>query len=154
MRLSLFIYKKTIFEINNDIIKNYITDEHINNTCSILEILINIYNLIIEKLIIKVDLIELIKIADTDLQKIMGKIIKHTIDCNSLTHTQYILSFINYYKGNFLIEHLEIFIRKLKKNPNIVLNNLEQELIQNDISLHNPHKSITNLFINLDSSQS
>ena len=110
-------------------------------------------NLIIEKLIIKVDLIELIKIADTDLQKIMGKIIKHTIDCNSLTHTQYILSFINYYKGNFLIEHLEIFIRKLKKNPNIVLNNLEQKLIQNNISLHNPHKSITNLFIQLDSSQ-
>tara|TARA_Y100000591_G_scaffold126524_1_gene108384 strand:- start:4793 stop:5569 length:777 start_codon:yes stop_codon:yes gene_type:complete len=144
---TLFVYKKTIFEINNDTRKNYIPDDNLNNICNILEVLMNIHNSIIEKLINKVDLINLIKLTETDLQKIMSKIIKHSIECNSLTHSKYILLFLNYYTGDYPIEHLEIFIRKLKKNPNIVLNNLEKELIDSNIGRsNNPHKSITNLF--------
>ena len=81
---SLFVYKKTIFELNNDTTKNYKSDNNIKNLMTTLNPLINIYNNILFKLINDNDLNDIIKIANIEFQKIIQKIIKTYIEMNNI----------------------------------------------------------------------
>ena len=81
---SLFVYKKTIFDINNDIIKNYTSSDNVKNITKILDPMIDIYNSILFKLLNEYNSSEIIKIVNIDFQKIIQKIIKTFIDIDNI----------------------------------------------------------------------
>tara|TARA_B110000037_G_C17104926_1_gene499500 strand:+ start:1867 stop:2646 length:780 start_codon:yes stop_codon:yes gene_type:complete len=145
---SLFVYKKTIFDINNDIIKNYTSSDNVKNITKILDPMIDIYNSILFKLLNEYNSSEIIKIVNIDFQKIIQKIIKLFIDIDNITILNKINLFIVSFKDKNLIENIDLFIKKLKKKDyNYRI--LELEIInqQNDnISANN---YINNIFNNL-----
>jgi hypothetical protein len=112
---SLFVYKKTIFDINNDIIKNYTSSDNVKNITKILDPMIDIYNSILFKLLNEYNSSEIIKIVNIDFQKIIQKIIKLFIDIDNITILNKINLFIVSFKDKNLIENIDLFIKKLKK---------------------------------------
>lgn len=145
---SLFVYKKTIFEINNDITKNYKSDINIKNLFNNLDPLINIYNFTIFKLINNFEFNEIIKLVNVDFQKIMQKIIKYYIEVNDIQFLDKIIKFITHYKGCNLLETLDCFIKKIRKKD--IHHNLDLKIInQNDNTILTPHKYINNIINNL-----
>ena len=146
---SLFVYKKTIFELNNDTTKNYKSDNNIKNLMTTLNPLINIYNNILFKLINDNDLNDIIKIANIEFQKIIQKIIKTYIEMNNILLFEKIEQFIYNHKDNDILENLDIFIKKIKKkelnNKNIELNVIDK---QND-NIQTTNKYINNIINNL-----
>ena len=72
---SLFVYKKTIFEINNDIRKDYIIDTISKKKLDELNKLSTIFNNIIFNLIDNYTLLEIIKITNTEIPPITNKIL-------------------------------------------------------------------------------
>jgi hypothetical protein len=145
---SLFVYKKTIFEINNDIRKDYVSDSIADKLINNIEQLINIYNLILLQLIEKNTLIDVIKIVNTNLNTIMLKIIKISID-HTDNKISAIFTFIQYFKENNLLDYLDIFIKKIKKKNNINLHKLEQNLLKDEIISTIPIKYINSLMIQI-----
>ena len=140
---SLFVYKKTIFELNNDTTKNYKSDNNIKNLMTTLNPLINIYNSILFKLINDNNLNDIIKIANIEFQKIIQKIIKTYIEINNVLLFEKLDQFISNYKDNDILEKLDIFIKKIKK---IELNNKNIEL--NVIDNQTDNTQTTNKYIN------
>ena len=126
---SLFVYKKTIFEINNDAKKNYIPDELSNKLIYNIDTLIKIYNTIIFRLIECNTIINVIKIVNTDLQNTMQKIIKLCLDINDTSKLKAILTFSIYCKKDNIIDYIDIFIKKIKKKSSINIIKLEQYLL-------------------------
>jgi len=143
---TLFVYKKTIFEINNNVRKDYISDQISNHLTNTLDIAIKIYNILLSQLIEKYTLIEIIKIVNGDLNIIMQKIIKLFIE-NANNKIQSILTFITYLKKDNTLDYLDIFIKKIKKKNNINNNKLEQLLLEDNFHQVTPIKYI-NLLIN------
>ena len=142
---ALFIYKKTIFDINNDIRKDYISDNISNKITNTVDILINIYTTLLFQLINNKKIIKIIEISNTDLQKIMSKIIKLYIDSNE-QFLNAILIFITLFQNDNIIEYLDTFIKKIKKSKTLNLNKLELELIYPQILTNlDTHKYISNL---------
>jgi hypothetical protein len=129
---SLFVYKKTIFEINNDVRKDFVSDEISTNLVNDVEQLIKIYNLILYKLIDNNSLIDIIKIVNTDVQNVLQKVLKFSID-NKRKHIDAILTFTIHFKHENIIDHLDIFIKKIKKKSTISINKLEQCLLDDNI---------------------
>jgi hypothetical protein len=145
---SLFVYKKTIFDINNDVTKNYKSDINTKNLFKSLDPLINIYTFTIFKLINDYEFNEIIKLVNLDFQKIMQKIIKYYIEINELEFLDKIYKFIIYYKDANLLETLDCFIKKIKKKDTI--NNIELLIInQRDKNILSPNKYINNIINNL-----
>ena len=144
---ALFVYKKTIFDINHDIKKDLTTDVQSENIISELNLLIKIYNTILYKMIDTYKLNEVINLIHTDLHSIMNKIIKLQIDSNNNDNNYndkinaiYIFS-ANFNKPDFL-NYLDIFVKKIKKK-NINFINLEQKILNYDIyNSHSPSKYI------------
>ena len=127
---SLFVYKKTIFEINNDVVKNYKSDDNIKSILSSIDILIDLYNNILFKLIDNNDLNSIIKIVNIDLQKIIQKIVKIYMENNNINILHNFNNHINHCNTN-IIDSLELLIKQLKKKDNMsnFINNLNNNLI-------------------------
>lgn len=115
---SLFVYKKTIFDINNEIRQNYKSDDNTKSLLEILDPIINIYNYMLFKLVNSNEFNEIIKIANVDFQKIIQKIIKYNIELNNNDFLNKILNFIICYKEKNIIESVDYFIKKIKKSQN------------------------------------
>ena len=142
---SLFVYKKTIFDINIEIQKNYISQNSDHTKIQTISKLIEIYNSIIFKLIDEKNLIDIIKIINIDLKKIIIKIVKILNENHNLEYLDKISIFISQYSETNLIENLELFIKKIKKlNLN---NNLALQLIDNNINFTS-NKEVNKIFHN------
>lgn len=144
---TLFVYKKTIFEINNDVKKNYKSDEDTKKILVKTDILIEIYNEIINKILSNNYLSDIIKIVNVDFQKILQKIIKSYMEVNDIQILKKILNFVINLKEKNLLENLELFIKKLKKKDNINNININLQIInhQNEKNII-PNEFITNIF--------
>lgn len=140
---ALFIYKKTIFEINNDCRKDYISDDISDKLVNIVDILITTYNTILFRLIDNLELIDIIKVVNVELSKIMQKSIKLYIDSGNTDILNSILSFVTHTKREPILDYLDIFVKKLKKINKINTRILEQEILNNDNdNILNPQKYI------------
>jgi len=150
---SLFVYKKTIFDINNDIRKNFVNDKQSIQISYDIDLFIKIYNNILDKLIENYKIINIIKYINTDLYCIMQKIIKIHIDQTDLEKTSKIngiLLFSNYFNHENIIEYLDIFIKKIRKKNNISFEKLKQYLIDDDLYKDiSPIKYINNLITHI-----
>ena len=117
---TLFVYKKTIFDIPNDIRKDYISDDLDKKLVNNVDSMIKIYNTILYKYIDNNSVItDIIKYSGTELQNSMLKIIKIFIEANNSNQDitnkiNAIMSFILYFKNENILEHLDILVKKLK----------------------------------------
>jgi len=148
---SLFVYKKTIFDINSDTIKNYTSNDNIKNITKSLDLIIDIYNNILFRLLSKYNSnSEIIKIINIDFQKIIQKIIKSFIDIDDIYILKKIYYFIvNLKEENNIIENTDLFIKKLKKKD-YNKKNLDLEIINQQTNNNtNPNNYINNIFNNL-----
>jgi len=147
---SLFVYKKTIFDINSDTIKNYTSNDNIKNVTKTLDLMIDIYNNILVKLLSKCySNSEIIKIINIDFQKIIQKIVKSYIDIDNIN----ILNKINYFivnlkEDNNIIENTDLFIKKIKKKD-YNKKKLDLEIINQQNNNITPNNYINNIFNNL-----
>lgn len=147
---TLFVYKKTIFDINSDMRKNYINNKKSNKIISDIGLFIKIYNNILYKLISNYKLITVIKYINIDVYSIMQKIIKLYIEQNYQDNSNKIASlllFSIYFKNENIIEVLDIFLKKIRKKKKINLFLLEHYLIENT-NLSNI-KSVSHLINNI-----
>tara|TARA_E500000178_G_C17000421_1_gene745358 strand:+ start:304 stop:1011 length:708 start_codon:yes stop_codon:yes gene_type:complete len=112
---SLFVYKKTIFEINPDIQKNYSSNNNDYNKIQSVNKLIEIYNNIIGKLIDEKSLIEIIKIINIELKKTIQKIIKIYNENNNIEYLEKICTFTNQIIDENIIVNLDLYLKKIKK---------------------------------------
>jgi len=143
---ALFIYKKTIFEINNDVRKDYVSDDISDKLINIVNILITTYNIILFRLIDNLELIDIIKIVNMDLSKIMQKTVKLYIDTGDITILNAVLSFATHTKREPILDYLDIFVKKLKKKSTINLLALEQEILNDENNLiQNPQKYVATI---------
>ena len=126
---SLFVYKKTIFEVNNDARKDLVSDALTDTIINNVDILIKIHNLILIQLIEKNALIDVIKIVNTDLNTIMQKIIKLLME-NTDNKVKSILTFVTHLQKDNILDYIDIFIKKLKKKGNIEHTKLEYILLE------------------------
>lgn len=145
---ALFVYKKTIFEINNDIRKDYIADDITNKLICKIDILIKIYNIIINNLIDNNTTINVIKIVNIELNNITQKILKLSME-QSNNKIQAILIFVTYFNKSNLLDFLNIFLKKIKKKNYINLDKLEQVLLEDEINNTIPVKYI-NMLLNFE----
>jgi hypothetical protein len=143
---SLFVYKKTIFDINNDIRKDYISDIISNKLLHETEEFIQIYNYILSKFFENYPITTVIKYVNCDLHNTMQKIIKLYID-NSITNISSkinaILIFSTYFLKDNILDYLDIFIKKIKKKSNINIIKLKQMLLDEELINNPPVKYIT-----------
>lgn len=147
-----YVYKKTIFEINNEFKRN-IGEEpiEIKNTLDTLNIYVNVYKKIIEKMLeSNVDLNDLDK-PILVIEKINNMLNSSNFNIHQIHILETIVDII-YYKINDIEVFLDIFIRLIKKilkEPtliNKIRNNTDNIDIQIDI---NEIKTNPNKFINL-----
>lgn len=146
---SLFVYKKTIFEINNDIRKNNIDtiSKKILNQC---ELFINIYNNLIFKIIDNNE--NILKNINVELHNFMNKLIKIFIENDNIflnNKLEAILIFCKNFKDNKncnTFQYIDIFYKKIKKlNQHINLLELEIVLLNTDINKETPIKYINTI---------
>jgi hypothetical protein len=146
---SLFVYKKTIFDVNNDTTKNFSSNDNIKNITKIINPIIDIYNSILFRLITDYDDNEIIKIVNIDFQKIIQKIIKLFFELNDLGMLDKINYFILHFKEKNILDNLDLFIKKIKKkdltNANLDLQIINQQNFKNN----SENNLINNIFNNL-----
>lgn len=152
---ALFVYKKTIYEIDNEIRKELVIDENLGKINKQLEIFINIYNNLLFKLLDNYNLIDTIKYSSTELQIIINKIIKIFVENND-NHLFNKLSCIEIFSRNFksndILNYIEIFVKKIKKKTEInhsEISNLELLLINKELYTYSPIKFINYIFANI-----
>lgn len=131
---SLFIYKKTIFEITNNYRNNLdlMSDNFVNN----IDYFINIYNNNLLLFLDNYNSIDIIKIINTDLICFANKIIKLFIENNDnllKNKLMALLSFSKIFKNiNNYIQTNEIFLKKIKKFVKLInIDYLEFILLNN-----------------------
>lgn len=154
---SLFVYKKTIFEINNDIKKNLVSESNNSNIIDRINIILYLYSNCIKSIINNIDLKSNIKENFLNVKSKMNKIIIYilelydVIDNNKIYYYDLIYYFYNNIKLNDYdkIDYLEHFIKKLLKNQ-ISLKKLKSNLNDENIysNINNSTKYINMLFIN------
>lgn len=150
---TLFVYKKTIFEINNDIRNDSeynSSNELLTDICS----LIQLYNTILYNLIDNNNINDIIKIINTDLASIMQKIMKIYLNKNNTTidnsnKLNAILVFCTNFKRNNLLDYLEIYIKKIKKKTVFDINNLEKYMFDDTLYNNTTPVKYINSLINL-----
>ena len=132
---TLFVYKKTIFEISNDIRKDIENSKEDNIFIENVDSLMQIYNTIFFKYIEKNETTDVLKFTNTELQNTMQKIIKVLIDQNIENVENKINSmeiFVTHFKHENILDHLEPFIKKIKKKSEIDLLKLKHALLDED----------------------
>jgi len=147
---SLFVYKKTIFDINLDTTKNFSSNSNIKNITNVINPMIDVYNLLLFKLLSNETDTEIIKIVNIDFQKIFQKIIKLFFENNNNnTILEKINSFITNYKDKNILDTLDLFIKKLKKKD-LTNINLDLEIInQQNLENNSQNNYINSIFTNL-----
>ena len=145
---ALFIYKKTIFDINNDYRKNI--DFTANNFINNIDIFLNIHNNNVFFILDNNDFIESIKIINTDLITFSNKIIKLFVENNDnllKNKLSAILCFSKNFKNtNNYIYTNEVFLKKIKKFVRIInVEQLEFLLLNTENKFDTPIKYINNL---------
>ena len=104
-----------------------------------------IYNIILIQLIENNTLIDVIKITNTDLNNIIQKILKLSIEYD-INKIDSVHVFVTHFKKSNILDYLDIFIKKIKKKNVINLNKLERILLEdNDIINISPLKYINSL---------
>ena len=147
---TLFVYKKTIFDINNDSRKDFIIDKSAGKVIEEVDLFIKIYDVLLNRLLDNNTLIDVIKYINTDLQNIMNKLIKIYMDSNNLDilhKLDAILVFSTHFKKDNFLDYLDIFVKKIKKKNKINISKLEQHLLDEELYNYTPIK-YTNLLIN------
>lgn len=145
---ALFVYKKTIFDINNEYRLNYICDAVSDKILSELNSFINIYNTILIKLLKSNQLIDIIKIMTTDTRTIMNKLMNIYVDPKSVNLQNKMNSvniFITHFSNIERLEYLELFIKKIKRINNLNTHKLQLFLLDNAPETLSPVKYINNL---------
>lgn len=125
---SLFVYKKTIFDINNEYRKEFEEEKDSTNIINNVNLLITIYNRSLHRLINNHDFPEddkhsIIKKLDGSISKLSQNLLNITLNN---TEEEYLknLNIINEFDKNLSIEnsdkdlnqYIELFIRKFKKS--------------------------------------
>lgn len=126
---TLFVYKKTIFEINNEYRKNYIESENENSHYSYISKNMDLY-LILYKILVKKTTLELDKrikqynIISKECNKIILNIYNNDFGVTkNLENIKIIKYFIEFLGNKFEVERqfylnsINLFIKKIKKNP-------------------------------------
>ena len=144
---ALFIYKKIIFEINNDYRKNINCEN--NNFINNLNIFINIHNNNVFFIIDNNSLIDSIKIINTDLINFSNKVIKLFIENNDNLLKNKNISFLNFSKNfkniNNYIHTNEIFVKKIKKIVRFINTDYIEFLLIKENTYETPTKYINNI---------
>ena len=149
---SLFVYKKTIFDINNDIRKDYVIDNVDSKVLYEVNLFIKIYNVLLCKLIENNKIIDVIKYVNTDLQNVMNKLIKLGIEAHGLdisSKLTAIFVFSTYFKKDNIFDYLDIFVKKIKKKNIIFISQLELYLLDEELYNTSPVKYINLLMNNI-----
>ena len=144
---ALFIYKKTIFDINNDNRKKI--DVTSNNFVNNLDLFINIHNNNLFFILDNNSLIDSIKIINSELINFSNKVIKLFIENNDnlLKNKLFaILIFSKNFKNiNNYIHSNELFLKKIKKFVKIINVNYLEFLLLNENNYETPIKYINNI---------
>ena len=146
---SLFVYKKTIFDINNEYRKEFYLDSVDSEKISIINLNIQIYNTLLVILINNFDFTQeendLGKSVNLKIHKLATRLFHVSLLNNNkkyIENLKTIIFFIkNYskkYKENFFL-YIDIFLKKIKKKD------ITKTKIQNKINNSNFEKYNTNL---------
>ena len=141
---SIFIYNKTIFQINNEYKKNFKEFEENEIISKNIDFLINIYNRSLYRIIQSYDIIsvekhKIIKKIDISISKLIQNLLNLSLNCDEkiyLNKLQIIDEFdknlsIQEKKYNSFISYLEILSNKLQKN-NISIDKLYIKFLNNN----------------------
>ena len=134
---ALFVYKKTIFDINNEYRREFISETNSNIIMNNIDVIIEIYNSCFSDVIMDLsdELKEKHRIIETMNEQI-GKISQYILDLGNIGDENYLcenltlIRILNEYhlsKGAGRINCIETFCRKLKKN-NITSKHLKEKL--------------------------
>ena len=129
---SLFAFKKTIFDINSDIKKDFNLEVKHNEYLKIIDIFINSYNSCLVNIIENYEINEILTQYSTDLSKIFQKLSKLYNDSSEFEklYLFYKYSLIEKNISNNYIQNLDSFIKKLKKKSFNKHENLNLEFIK------------------------
>ena len=129
---SLFAFKKTIFDINSDVKKDFNLEQKHNEYLKIIDIFINSYNTCLLNIIDNYEITDLLNHYCIDLSKIFQKLSKLYNDSSEFEklYLFYKYCLIEKNINNIYIETLDSFIKKLKKKSFNKNENLNLELIK------------------------
>lgn len=159
---TLFIYKKTIFEVNNQHRTNFIESEDTKCKLELLEQSIDIYNKLVIHMIdthefTNDNMSEIQKILFTKIYKIVETLIQIPLVCYhcnvdikiKLDHIKEVISIIMIYnKSDFIRKNFWYLIESvvkmgIRKNINIVV--MKQKIMEEDIDKKLKHRSISKI---------
>jgi hypothetical protein len=139
----IYVYKKTIYEINNDYRKNIETNKSDSNKLSVLNIYLNIFKNIIYRVLNEIN----VKPIVVEEQSYMNKLNKLNVLLNKINlinilnmginDTKIFESFVNILDNKIedsdkFYEIIHLYIKKLHRKPAII-NNLKEKIYLNDL---------------------
>jgi hypothetical protein len=138
-----YVYKKTIFEINNDYRKNIEIIKSDSNKLSLINVFLNIFKNIIYRVLnevnLKSSLVEENRYINelNKLNVLLNKINLLNILNMGINNTKNFESFINFLDNNVedldkFYEIIHLLIKKIHKNPSLI-NNLKEKILLNEI---------------------
>tara|TARA_B110001450_G_scaffold256463_1_gene287085 strand:- start:13605 stop:14405 length:801 start_codon:yes stop_codon:yes gene_type:complete len=149
---SLFVYKKTLFEINNDFKKNFISNKEDVKIIDTIDVLINLYNDNIILLINQFNFLEqnknnIFNEIDNKLVKIVANLVNLSYTNNFYDKLIIVYKFYNSLKIDNKFIYLELFLKKIQKYK-ITFQELNDNLNNDNISdyICNENKYINLLF--------
>ena len=149
---ALFLYKKSIFEINNECRKNINFNN--NNFTNNIDLFINIHNNTIFFILDNNIFLEAIKIINSELQSYTNKVIKLFIENNDSllkNKLQALLHFTKNFKNvNNYLHTNEVFLKKIKKFVKVInINSLEYFFINCNNNYDTPIKFVNNIIMKI-----
>jgi hypothetical protein len=138
-----YVYKKTIFEINNDYRKNIEIIKSDSNKLSLINVFLNIFKNIIYRVLnevnLKSSLVEENRYINelNKLNVLLNKINLLNILNMGINNTKNFESFINFLDNKVedldkFYEIIHLLIKKIHKNPSLI-NNLKEKILLNEI---------------------
>jgi hypothetical protein len=130
---TTYVYKKTIFEINNVYRKNILTDKQTSEKLDLINKHLQIYNIILLKILNDDDFISN---YDKEYIKQIGKVLNKLNSLNFDIDNLYILElFINILDNKILniekfMEIILLYLKKIQKNTNITTNITSSNIIK------------------------
>ena len=147
---TLFIYKKTIFEINNDNRKNNLSDNDIN-IIENLDLFISIHNNILFFCIENNNINDYVNFINNNLNNLFYKITKIFIENNNIYLNNKLQSIIilsnnltNFNNYNY-ITCIDLFLKKIKKNNKFINLSKLEFYIKTKNNFEIPNKFINSL---------
>ena len=145
----LFVYKKTIFDIPNSIIKNISNNKVDENISNNIELILKIHNNLLSKYINNNKIVDIEFFLNNELEYTILKILKVNNKANNdsrkILNLELIIVLIEYIKKNDIIEIINLFVKKLSKNNNLNVMKLKNALL-NIENRNNATTLIKNIF--------